>query len=724
MRQNTSESPDIVVIGRVDFGTGIGQHTAGLCEVLSRAYNVQLYPTRIDHTPTFVDLPSGRRIPTCFEPSRAKMTIFADVLWNGLSDHLFNLVPETGLRVAYFVFDSDALPDRWVEILNGRFDWGWVPSSHLIPIAKASGVTVPVQHLPLPIDIEAILPLAALPSRRDKTVFGTLSAFHPRKGMDLLIKSFHAAFGDDETAELRLRGNLDFQNTRAKLEAIVDRLNCTNIKIEHHNTSHEEKCNYLNSLDVYVSASHGEGFSIGPREALALGKPLLISNVGAHFDLEETPGVMLAPAPIEVPALYPEIDGRIFGKQHKVTVAKFSELMLEMREKSVSGELDATAIRRKQKAAQYSYTRLTSKYISSINPEEYMFRKSGAYSLTTPTQPLFRKAAAVVGRFSGGLGSNNRRVVLAHDGGYFSVFNVYFSFLVCDSFDPKVRLVLPDWDVTRVMKKREVDKFTSFCYASPTDGNVWVKLYEPLFSLSVDDYNDEDFLYQNYLPSNPTYNEKREPLLTYKHAYRLYRTPEFARWRKLYHRVYRDHIRLAPSFAAEFEGIKTKMFSGRYMIGAHVRHPSHSMEQPGAVMGTADRYVNLVRQEVKSRGFNEASDEWGVFLATDQDTVVERFQQEYGEKVCFFGDVKRTTVEHDAAFASLSAQEKAKEGFQIQHLTAQDATKWHHRMAWEVIRDAMCLAECRVLFHVTSNISTAVAYFNPDVRLEYVEPTG
>jgi hypothetical protein len=251
------------------------------------------------------------------------------------------------------------------------------------------------------------------------------------------------------------------------------------------------------------------------------------------------------------------------------------------------------------------------------------------------------------------------------------------------------------------------------------EGNAWSKLFEPLFGLSDAEMDDPDILYRNACRPEHVFNEKREPLLTYKHAYKLYQSPSFHAWRRQYHRVWRDHIALRPGLAAEIEAARKAHLNAPVVIGAHVRHPSHALEQPSAQIAYGEQYIEAVRRQVAARGVPPESDEWRVFLATDQERVVRQFTEAFGARVFCFADVKRTTVEDDARYDSLSADMKVKEGHQIQHLVAATPERWSSRMAWEIIRDASMLAACHALLHVTSNVSTAVAYMNPDVELVY-----
>ena len=153
------------------------------------------------------------------------------------------------------------------------------------------------------------------------------------------------------------------------------------------------------------------------------------------------------------------------------------------------------------------------------------------------------------------------------------------------------------------------------------------------------------------------------------------------------------------------------------MVAAHVRHPSHTVEQPDAKIAHTEAYVARIYEVIRRRGLDPSDPGWGVFLATDQERVVERFRAEFGDRVCCFGDVRRTRADEDAAYDALPSDEKNREGHQLQHLVAASRENWSIRMAREVVRDAWVMARCHVLLHVVSNVSTAVSYMNPDLEM-------
>src|SRR5262249_42871516 len=100
---------------------------------------------------------------------------------------------------------------------------------------------------------------------------------------------------------------------------------------------------------------------------------------------------------------------------------------------------------------------------------------------------------------------------------------------------------------------------------------------------------------------------------------------------------------------------------------------------------------------------------------------VKQFREHFGEQVVFVRDIARTTEAQDREYDLAAPTDARREGFQIQHRTAAEEAKWSLQMARDVIVDAMLLARTNVMFHVVSNISTAVAYMNPDVQLRQLE---
>src|SRR4051812_13958432 len=111
MKPSQVDEPEICVIGRCLFATGIGSITYSCCEMLSRSYPVGIFPTESElRSHRAIYLPNGRPIPVCTDLARIKFFAFADVLWNGPHDYNYLLVPDHGFRTAFIVYDSDEFP--------------------------------------------------------------------------------------------------------------------------------------------------------------------------------------------------------------------------------------------------------------------------------------------------------------------------------------------------------------------------------------------------------------------------------------------------------------------------------------------------------------------------------------------------------------------------------------------------------------------------------------
>jgi hypothetical protein len=263
---------------------------------------------------------------------------------------------------------------------------------------------------------------------------------------------------------------------------------------------------------------------------------------------------------------------------------------------------------------------------------------------------------------------------------------------------------------------------TSFCYGGLGDGNAWNNIYQPVFGLSSVEMNSEEFLNSGKkLPEN-RFGEDREPWLTYVHAYNLYRAPWFQMFRRQYNQVLREHIRLLPELQSDIDSRVATLEAGRFRISAHVRHPSHALEQPNGQIAGDNLFIQEIRSILSAKGISEKDNDWEVFLATDNALSVQNFQREFGEKVCFIDEVDRASIEQMNQYNSIDQSELLNEGHQIQHLNASKVDSWSWTKAFEVIRDAELLAASDVVLHTVSNVATAVAIMNPNVEMRLCLP--
>jgi glycosyltransferase involved in cell wall biosynthesis len=707
-------------MGRRAFGTGIGLLTESVVELLARRYDVRLYDL---HDRTAGDgvarLTNGRDIPLASDLEGFAVYIYADVLWNGVNYTPYVTPPTDGFRVALLAYDSDELPPEWVSILNRDFDAVFFTSEHLIEIARSSGVDIHVGAMPLALDIERFVAQPYRPVAGRRVRFGTLSAYHPRKGLDQLVSAFLREFGDSPDAELVIHSNLAIGPTAAAVRSMVEVERTSNVRLSTANLSEDEKNELLATFDVYVNASSGEGFSVGPREALAMGKVVVASDIGAHQALFGVPGTFPVAAQHEVPAVYPEIDSRQFGMQRAVDPESLRSALRRAFDYAGSDEANATSGLRKLRAEEFGLQSLERAYWEWVDPDSVALRAKPTNNPHTRFPVGYADDARLsAGRFGARLGAR-KIIVPAYDAGFFSLFNSYVSHLVWSMRDSPQNLVLPDWDSGRMLARISPERPVSYCYSRPDQGNLWNHLFEPPYGLEPADLDDVSFLTEGAEVPVLRHNESREPLLTYIHAYRLYKDPHFARIRRQYSAVLEEHVRLLPHLQAEIDTFLKTHRDGRFMVAAHIKHPSHVVEQPDGTIADRHAYLNLVRGALAERGIAESSEDWSVFLATEQQRVVELFRAEFGDRVVQFGDVERIPTETDTLFDQLDESAKSSDGHQLQHIMAADTARWSPRLAWEVIRDARVMSSADVLFHAVSNVATAAAFMGPGVEMRF-----
>lgn len=720
MVQLSNENAEIAIVGRCTFGTGIGAVTYGVCEALAQVFPVCVIPTEphLRDAPT-VTLPNGRVLPVCHDPDRIKISFFTDVIWNGVHDYNYALVPPNSLKYTYLIFDSDILPPRWVDLLNNHFDLVVASSRHLVDVARSSGVRSPVTFMPIPLDLSR--QLASPPLPRDPSVvrFGSVVAFHPRKGLLTLVKAFLKNYADRQDVKLVLHSNISFGHTYDEVVALA--AEAQNIEITLGNLSDDEKNLLIQSFDVFVNFSWGEGYSIGAREALAYGKSLVLSDVGAHKDLAEIPGVTIVPARLKLPGRYPEIDNGVFGCQYAVeTDAAAAGLERALAEVRAAG-YDQTVRSRRQAGGNFGFGALAPAFAGLIDREIPRFLTPAPAPGHEVSDPFAEAVEKRLGRRANALTSVRREVCSAYDGGFFSIFNAFMSHLVWQQREGRCHGVYPDWDIDRFLARTGDNRVMSFCYGQPGDGNLWVRLFEPLLGASDDDLNDANFLWAHAEEAADRHNGSREPFMTYIYAYNLYKSPEFQAWRRQYHRVFSQYIRPRGELGREIDDFAKLHLARPLMIAAHIRHPSHTVEQPSGKIAHEDAYMAKIEEIVLTKLGRLDGPEWGVFLATDQERVVSRFTERYGNRLAVYRDVRRTTAREDATFNGLPSEEKKREGHQLQHLVAADRGTWSWLMAREVVRDAYAMASCHVMLHVVSNVSTAVSYMNPDIEMVFCE---
>ncbi|MDA8151855.1 MAG: glycosyltransferase [Acidithiobacillus sp.] len=720
------------IVGRMDDNTGIAQLSKSFIDCLKGDFNINFINTRPEL--------SGRRFlqvgvnefHVCDDNlNKSDVSIFVDVTADNCHDTNWQKTPKTKRKYIYSVFDSTRIPVLWSDIINNNFDAVFVPARFLIDVYRESNVQKPIFYLPLALDLDAYMSIQTKYRSDRPFVFAFVGAREKRKNVEVLLECFNDVFGDRSDVILRLHCALDFYNDTNYGSKVMSRYR--NVLYTQGILDEADYLELINTSDCFVSLSKGEGYSIVPRQFLAAGKPVILSNCFAHVEiLDELDALgdnlgFAVDASIPVLGYYDHIcGGGVFGLQYDVYKPSVCDVLLKVFESRHSLCDKEQVLLRKEWAARYTQKNLMDTYKSIIVPAFCRMSTGNELEFGGITTADANLASRITGKnfsLSGwqDLSAMGKKiVVIGNDGGFFSVFNRFVSYLTWTLSEHPDSIVLPDWRIDSMQRHWDTKKFMSFCYGKPTDGNIWLKIFEPLpyFGVSEDAYNTDEDLYRGAILKDD-YNEEKEPWLTYIHAYKLYRSPGFSRWRHWYNLYFSTYVRLRDHIQSKINSIYADNLKGYHVISVHIRHPSHGLEQPGTRMPTVDLYCDLIREIQGREGFDKFNSR--IFLATDQESVVMQLKEQFGGMVVYSSDAVRTTKANDEHFKNLSPDRQMQEGFQIQHLTASNPDLWTTSMAEDVIIDAYLLAKGEYFVHVTSNIATAVAYLNPRIKMIYCE---
>lgn len=119
--------------------------------------------------------------------------------------------------------------------------------------------------------------LALYPQLRGRRILLFLSRIHPKKGCDLLLQAFARVASSDPDLVLVMAGP-DQIGWKRELEILSASLGITERVLWTGMLSGDLKWGAFRAAEAFVLPSHSENFGIVVAEALACGKPVLISN--------------------------------------------------------------------------------------------------------------------------------------------------------------------------------------------------------------------------------------------------------------------------------------------------------------------------------------------------------------------------------------------------------------------------------------------------------------
>lgn len=381
-------SYDLTIVGPVTHSDGIGRISVGIIDLLKDELTINCIPTYLNTT----DL-SREVSEVALHPDKTPGTV--SILFNGLwhvhiNPPLYTNTPNSEIKIAYSMLESTRIPSEWVQILNSFFDAVVVPDSFLVDVYKNSGVIIPIFELPIGMYLDDFFQKPRILRPGKPFIFGTTVSCDERKNFSLLIQSFAEEFGNHKDVYLKLnsrQGDIQFY------EDLIRSLGVSNIMFTHDILDKDQYMDFLNSFDCFINISKGEGFSLCPREALALEIPCILTGNSGQITICNTGLVREVPSLIPEPATYSGVFGNL-------PIGDFFNCMKsDVREALRDVHTNYAYYQEKAKpgpewVSQYNWSRLKNKYLNLIKPKSIYYGNINEVNdeyLITNSRKLYKK---------------------------------------------------------------------------------------------------------------------------------------------------------------------------------------------------------------------------------------------------------------------------------------------------------------------------------------------
>jgi glycosyltransferase involved in cell wall biosynthesis len=138
-------------------------------------------------------------------------------------------------------------------MINLYFDAVIVPDIFLVDAYKRSGVTIPIFHIPLGLDLGAFLkaPLK-VPKTKGPLIFACLGTGIERKNLKTAIQAFAKPLGNEENALLHINCRIAVPEVRDEIIAEIIKQKCTNIKFTEICLKKDAYLKFFSSVDCLL----------------------------------------------------------------------------------------------------------------------------------------------------------------------------------------------------------------------------------------------------------------------------------------------------------------------------------------------------------------------------------------------------------------------------------------------------------------------------------------
>lgn len=391
LQTNFLKAIDLTIVGNISMGDGLGKVGINFIKSSKDKCSINWVSSQgllADYT----DLPQDIiDIINNSDNNPGRISILTDIPWCKYGTFADNVSDESFMKIAYSMLETNKIPIEWVNIFNNKFDAVVVPDQYYADIYNASGVTIPIFVLPICMDLDKFYDYRNKKTNKIENVFtfGNTSSVWPHKNVELLIKAFSIAFSNNPNVRLLI--NSRHVESGNELFKALKNTNNSRIEFTNKKLTDSELLDFLNKIDCFVSFSRGEGFSLCPRECLAMGIPCILSNNTAHKTICDTCFVRPTESNIFVKSNYGHLPSDT-GYQFDTKIEDAVAALLDMYN-NYSFYKDK-ALSAKNWVEQYSFPSLREKYCNLVYPKNVLLGKENKITndfLMTNNIPLYEK---------------------------------------------------------------------------------------------------------------------------------------------------------------------------------------------------------------------------------------------------------------------------------------------------------------------------------------------
>ncbi|XP_067047952.1 uncharacterized protein [Acropora muricata] len=174
------------------------------------------------------------------------------------------------------------------------------------------------------------------------------------------------------------------------------------------------------------------------------------------------------------------------------------------------------------------------------------------------------------------------------------------------------------------------------------------------------------------------------------------------RERKKVNKLINQYVTPNSKMKEKFRAFYDRHLAGFNLLGVHVRGTDHWTETPEQKLPPLLSWVNKAAEILETLPHPRK-----VFIASDNDEVIELFVEFFGkEKVAFIDAVRAKRYysqipPHDIKFSTDS---------------------YARALGTQVLMDILLLARCEHFLHAESSVASLASYFNPNMRSYFLDP--